>query len=87
MAFEYGNGRRLFHGSELAAELVDDPDEQAEDDADDDAADDGEIKSAVLAAMHDVAGKTSEAKRKFAAEVEESTDEDEDSAENEKRAA
>jgi hypothetical protein len=73
--------------AELATELVNDPDEQTEYDADHDAADNREIKGAVLATMDDVARETSEAKGEFASEVEECADDNEDCAENQKRAA
>lgn len=61
----------------LAAEVVDEPDDKTENDADDSTSDDWEIKSAVFAATDDIAGKASEAERKFPAKVEESADGDE----------
>jgi hypothetical protein len=63
------------------------PENHGEDHAQDEAGDDGEIESGVLAAMNDVTGKAAEAKRKFAAEVEETTSDDEKSAEEKERAA
>lgn len=72
---------------ELTTELVDDPDEQAEDEADDHAGYDWEVKRAVLTAMDDVTGEAAKPERKFATEVKKCADEDENTAENEKRAA
>jgi hypothetical protein len=67
--------------------MADEPEEKGEDEAEDETSDDGEVKSGVLAAMSDVAGKASEAKRQFAAEEEESADENEKAAEKKKGAA
>jgi hypothetical protein len=65
-----------------AAELVDDPENQAEQHADDHAGDQREIKGGALAAMDDVAGQAAETKGKLAAEIEERTDDDENGTED-----
>ena len=61
---------------QLAAEVREKPEEQGKCSAEDEAGDDREIEGGVFAAMDDVAGELSEAKREFATEIEESTDED-----------
>lgn len=71
----------------LPPEVVYEPDDEAENDADDGTSDDWEIESAMSAAMDDIAGKASEAERKFAAKVEESADGDECRAKEKQRAA
>ena len=71
---------------ELAAKVGDEPEEESERGADDETGHDGKVKGGVFAAMNDVSGQPSKAKWKFAAEVEESADEDEESAEEKKRA-
>jgi hypothetical protein len=63
------------------------PEEERKYCAEDKASDDGEIKSCVFAAMDDVAGKFSEAERKFATEIEKSADDDEEAAEKQECAA
>jgi hypothetical protein len=63
-----------------AAELVDDPENQAEQDADNDAGDQGKVEGGALAAVDDVAGQAAETEGKFAAEIEEGTDDDEHGA-------
>ena len=67
--------------------MREEPEEQSQDDADDQAGDDGEIESGVLAAMDDVAGETTEAERQFGAEVKESAEDDEKTAQDEESAA
>ena len=67
--------------------MGDEPEEQREDDAEKKAGDDRKIKSRVLAAMDDVAGKSSQAEGEFPAEVEKGPEEDEDAAEKEEGAA
>jgi hypothetical protein len=67
--------------------MADEPEEKGEDEAEDEAGDDGEIKSGVLSAMNDVAGKASQAKRQLAAEEKKSADEDEETTKNQERAA
>ena len=57
-------------GLASAAEVVDEPEHEANADADDQAGDDREIKSAVFAAVDDVPGETSESQGKFWREVE-----------------
>ena len=52
-----------------AAEVVDQPQDEANADADDEAGDDREIKGAVFAAVDDVSGETSESQGKFWREV------------------
>ena len=63
------------------------PKKQGESDAQEQTGDDGKVKRGVFAAMNDVAGQSSQTERKFAAEIEESTDENQEAAEKEKRAA
>jgi hypothetical protein len=70
-----------------AAELIDDPENQAEKDADDDAGDQREVEGGALAAMDDVAGQAAEAKGKFGPEIEEGADNDEKGAEDEQGAS
>lgn len=65
-----------------AAEMVDDPENQAEQNADDDAGDQREVEGGALAAMDDVAGQAAEAKGKFGSEIEEGADDDENGAED-----
>ena len=60
----------------LATEMREKPEEEGKCCAEDEAGDDREIEGGVFAAMDDVAGELSEAKREFATEIEESTDED-----------
>jgi hypothetical protein len=67
-------------GQELAPEVREEPEEQAQAKAENEAGDDGEVKGSVFAAMNDVAGKAAEAKRKLAAEVEECAEKSQESA-------
>jgi len=71
----------------LFAEMSKEPEEERKANAEEEAGDDGEIKSGVLAAVDDVAGKAAEAKRELAAEIKKSADEDEEAAEEKKGAA
>ena len=68
----------------LAAEVGEEPEKERNDDAGNEAGDDREVERSVFAAMNDVTRKSSKPKGKFAAEVEESADEDEESAEGKK---
>ena len=70
-----------------AAELVDDPEYQAEQDADDDAGDQRKVESGALAAMDDVARQAAEAKGKFGAEIKECANDDENGAKDQESAA
>ena len=85
----FSNQRRfaLRVASELAAEMGEEPEEKRESGAKDKASGDGEIKCRVLAAMDDVTGKFSEAKRESPTEEEKSASEDKEAAEKEKSAA
>jgi hypothetical protein len=67
----------------LTAEARDKPKEQRKRGAKYEARDDREIESDVLAAMDDIAGKFSEAKREFAAEVQKSAQNNKEPAEDE----
>ena len=67
--------------------MGDEPEEQTEDDAEKKAGDDRKIKSRVLAAMDDVAGKPAKAEREFCAEVEQCANDGEREANQEKHAA
>jgi hypothetical protein len=71
----------------LAAEVREEPIEKRKGETENEAGDDGEIESGVLAAMDDVAGETAEAEGEFTAEIEESADEDEETAQEKKHAA
>jgi len=53
-----------------AAEMIDEPEDQAEGDAQDDACGEWKIEGAVIAAMDDVSGQAAEAEGKLGAEVE-----------------
>ena len=63
------------------------PEEQRKGCAEEKTGDDGEIKSSVLAAMHNVARESAEAKWEFAAKIEKCSDEDKESAEKQKHTA
>jgi len=67
--------------------VVDDPDDETESDAENQTGDNGEIESGVFAPMDNVAGKTAETEREFAAEIEKRSDENENGAEKEKSAS
>lgn len=54
--------------------MREEPEEEGKCCAEDEAGDDREIEGGVFAAMDDVAGELSEAKREFAAEIEKSAD-------------
>jgi hypothetical protein len=58
----------------LAAEVREEPEEKGKCCAEDEAGEDGEIEGGVFAAMDDVAGEFSEAKRELATEIEKSGD-------------
>jgi hypothetical protein len=79
---------RCGFAQESAAEVGEEPEEEREADAQYEAGDDGEVERGVFAAMDDIAGEISEAKREFSAEIEEgpeqhkkTTEKKEDSAE------
>jgi hypothetical protein len=63
------------------------PEKEREGGAEYEAGDDGKVESGVFAAMDDIARETAEAQREFSAEVKQSADKDEESAENEDGAA
>jgi hypothetical protein len=63
------------------------PENERKAEAENEASDEGKIKRGVLAAVNDVAGKFSQTEREFSAEVENSTDDHEETAEEEERAA
>ena len=67
--------------------MGDEPEENREHDADDKAGHDRKVEGAVFAAVHDVAGESSQPKGEFAPEVEKSADHNEDRAKEKKRAA
>lgn len=67
----------------LTAEVGKEPENERKAEAEDEASDDGKIKRGVLATVNDVAGKFSQTERKFSTEVENSTDEHEEAAEEE----
>jgi hypothetical protein len=71
----------------LAAEVRNEPEKKREANAKEKAGDDREIKSCVLAAMDDVAGKMAEAEWKFSAEEEKSADEQKKAAKENQGAA
>ena len=58
----------------LAAEVRDEPEEDGESDADDNTGDDRKVERGVLAAMHDVAGKFSEAEWQFVPKIKKDAD-------------
>jgi hypothetical protein len=62
---------------ELSTEMIEEPEEQAEAKTQEEAGNDGEVEGGVLTAMDDVAGKAAEAERKFRAEEEQATHENE----------
>ncbi|HJZ63788.1 MAG TPA: hypothetical protein VKD70_05685 [Candidatus Acidoferrum sp.] len=70
-----------------AAEVVDDPNEQAKYDADNRAGDNGKVERSVLVAMGDVAGKSAEAEWEFAAKEEKRADNEQHSTSDQKSAA
>jgi hypothetical protein len=63
------------------------PEEERKTEAEEEAGDDREVESGVFAEVDDVAGKAAEAQREFSAEVKQSTDKDQEGAENEEGAA
>jgi hypothetical protein len=63
------------------------PEEEGEAEAQNETGGDGKIKCCVFATMDDVVGKTAEAQREFSAEVKKSAKENEETAEEEQRAA
>jgi hypothetical protein len=71
----------------LAAEVGEEPENERKDKAEDQASHDGEIEGGVFAAVDDVARKSSEAEREFAAEEQKSTDDGQEAAEVEQRTA
>lgn len=71
----------------LAAEVRHEPENERKSRAEHEARDDWEINRGVFAAMNHVAGKSSQAKREFAGEIEKRTKHDEESSEKKKCAA
>ena len=71
----------------LAPEVRDEPEEERERGAEEKASDDGEVERGVFAAVDDVAGQFSQAEWKLASEIEKSSEKDEESTEEKKRAA
>lgn len=67
--------------------MIDQPKEERKTEAEDEAGNDGEIEGGVFAAIDDVAGESPQAEGEFSAKVEESTDENEETAEKKERAA
>ena len=63
------------------------PEEEREAEAEEEAGDDGKVEGGVFAAMDDVAGEATEAERELCAEIEESANEGEKTAEEEEHAA
>lgn len=72
---------------ELAAEAGEKPENERKHGAEDEAGDDREVESCVLAAMDDVAGKSSKAEREFAREIEQRAGEAQERAGNEENTA
>jgi len=72
---------------DLAAKMVDEPKNQADAHADYQAGDEWKIKSAVLAAMNDVARQTAEAEGKSSAKVEKSADDEEHRSDRKQQAS
>lgn len=72
---------------DLFPRVIEEPEEQAEAEAQDEASDYGEVEGGVLTAMDDVAGKTAETERKFCAEEEQTTNEDEPETDEQNGAA
>ena len=56
--------------------MVDEPEKEAQCNADNETGDDGKVERGVFAAMNDVAGQTTQAKREFATEKEKCTNEE-----------
>jgi len=79
--------RRRANRNQLAAEVGDEPKEEGERGAEDEAGNDGKVESGAFAAVNDVAGELSQAKGELATEVEKSPNEDQETAEDQKRAA
>jgi len=67
--------------------MREEPEEQRKCGAEDKAGDDGKVEGGVFAAADDIAGETAKTKRELAAEVEESTEENKEPAEEEESAA
>jgi hypothetical protein len=67
--------------------MREEPKEKRKSGTEDETSDDGEIERGVFAAMNDVAGEFAEAEGESGAEVKQSAEDDEDDAEQEKRAA
>jgi hypothetical protein len=80
-------GRLEIHRLRLAAEAREEPEEKGQGGAQNEASDDWKVKSAVFAAMDDVAGEPAEAKRQFAAEVQQRAKHDKHGAEKQNTAA
>ena len=70
-----------------AAEVRNEPEKKRKADAKEKAGNDGEIKSGVLAAMDDVAGKMAQPERKFSAKEEEDAKQQEKTAKKDRRTA
>jgi len=68
-----------------AAEVIDEPENQAEGGAEDKAGNNRKVERGVVGFVGDVAGKFAEAKRELSTEVEKGADENQDAAEDEKR--
>jgi len=71
----------------LAAEAGEKPEEKGQGGAEEKAGDDWEVESGVFATVDDIAGKSAEAKRELAREIENRAKENEEAAEEEESAA
>lgn len=66
--------------------MRDEPEKERNDDTDNEASDDRKVEGSVFAAVHDVAGQFSQAKRKLVPEAEKRTDQNKERSEENKRA-
>lgn len=66
--------------------MRDEPEKERNDDTDNEASDDRKVEGSVFAAVHDVAGQFSQAKRKLVPEAEKDTDQNKKRSEENKRA-
>jgi hypothetical protein len=83
---EASAGERRSERRESAAELIDEPKNQANDHADHEAGDEWKVKCAVPAAMNNISRQAAEMEGKFAAQVKQCADYDENSARKEQGA-
>lgn len=79
--------RRFEAACDLAAKVIDEPENQADGQADEQAGGDREIKRAVFAAVNDISWQTAETEGQFTAEIEQGANGDQGSAERQKNTA